>query len=456
MSATARIESLAAESSAEGLIAPTTPLGGDFPAVLRGGAVLLALQVANVALAYLTQVLLARWLGDVQFGVFTYAWTWANLLAVPAGLGLSAGVQRFMPTYITNADWPRLHTIVRWSSRSVFVSGVVVGAACGLVALALRDAVPDHYRLPLWIAFALVPFLALSTLHMTQGFSLGRPAAGYLPWVIGSNLGLLAGAALLLGSGIALNATAVLLVAFVALVAVVLVQLRTVRSSLGRAHARGEPEVRRWLRVSAPLLVSALLYVLLERADLVLVGTLLGPQQAGLYGAAARTALLASLAATAITTIATPRIAALHASGRHAELQAFSTSVARWTFFPAVAAALVLVAFGGPILSLFGPGFRDAWVVLAVLAAGHVVPASVGLAPHLLNMTGHEGVAAAIMGIAVAVSLALALLLIPRLGATGAALATACAMVVRSVGHAILVQRRLGVSAFVLAMRGAP
>jgi O-antigen/teichoic acid export membrane protein len=436
-----------ARAAAATRAASGTPVHAQLDAVLRGGAVLFALQVANVATAYVAQVLLARWLGGVQFGVYAYAWAWANLLAVPAGLGLATGVHRFVPGYAASDDAPRLRGFVRWSGGAVFAAGAAIGALCAAVGFALRDAVPLPYLLPLWIAFATVPLLALSTLHINEGTALGRPAAAYLPWVLGSNIGVVAAAALLLRSGAQLDAAATLVLALGVLAVIVLAQARAVSRMLG-SHQRTRTEPREWLRVSAPLLASSLLYVLLERSDLVLVGTLLGPREAGIYGAAARTALLASFSAIAVTTLATPRIAVLHERQTREELQAFAASVGRWTFWPALGAALVIIALGGPILSLFGAGFRDGWACLAVLAAAQVAPASVGLAPHLLNMTGHERASAAAMGVAVVIGIGLGLILIPRMGALGAALGTSCAMIARAAGHALLVRRRLGLHTF--------
>lgn len=431
--------------------------GAAFDGVLRGGAILLALQVGNVVLGFTAQVLLARWLGDAEFGVYAWTWAWANLLAVPAGLGLSTAVLRFMPTYAADADPGRLHALVRWTGRTVFLAGLCTGALCGAVVLAARNAIPAPYLVPLWLGFALVPLLALSTLRINHGHALGRPAAAYLPWVVGSNVGLIAGGAMLMVAGVRLDATMVLAVALIALAGIAIVQWRAV-SRLMTVPARiGRPEPRRWLRVSMPLLASSLLFTLLERADLVLVGLLLGPQHAGVYGAAARTALLASFGVTAITTLATPRIATLHASGRRDELQAFARRVGRWTFWPALAAALALALFGGSVLSVFGPGFRDGWACLALLAAAQTVPAAAGLAPHLLNMTGHEVAGAAVMAVAVVVSLGLGLVLIPRIGITGAAIATSASMVTRAVGHALLVRHRLGLRTFTqFAPAGAP
>ena len=45
-------------------------------------------QVAGVILTYLTQILLARWMGETEYGIYAYVLSWVMLLAIPAGLGL--------------------------------------------------------------------------------------------------------------------------------------------------------------------------------------------------------------------------------------------------------------------------------------------------------------------------------------------------------------------------------
>ena len=40
---------------------------------IAGGAFLI--RVASAAVVYLTQVLLARWMGSFEFGIYVYVWT---------------------------------------------------------------------------------------------------------------------------------------------------------------------------------------------------------------------------------------------------------------------------------------------------------------------------------------------------------------------------------------------
>src|SRR3569833_3273215 len=53
----------------------------------------------STALAYLSQVLLARWMGGSDYGVYVYVWTWVLLLGSMMDIGLSASAQMIIPEY---------------------------------------------------------------------------------------------------------------------------------------------------------------------------------------------------------------------------------------------------------------------------------------------------------------------------------------------------------------------
>src|ERR1700744_6019285 len=53
----------------------------------RGAIFAFAIQVLGAGLAYLMQISFARWMGVVQFGVYTYVVAWVTTLAMLVGLG---------------------------------------------------------------------------------------------------------------------------------------------------------------------------------------------------------------------------------------------------------------------------------------------------------------------------------------------------------------------------------
>ncbi len=48
--------------------------------VQRLAGTVFLIRVASAALAFGSQVLLARWMGSFEFGIYVYVWTWVLLL----------------------------------------------------------------------------------------------------------------------------------------------------------------------------------------------------------------------------------------------------------------------------------------------------------------------------------------------------------------------------------------
>ena len=56
-----------------------------------------AVRVLSAAIAYLTQVVLARWMGSSEYGIFVWVWVWVLILGGLSGLGLQISLIRFVP-----------------------------------------------------------------------------------------------------------------------------------------------------------------------------------------------------------------------------------------------------------------------------------------------------------------------------------------------------------------------
>ena len=126
---------------------------------------------------------------------------------------------------------------------------------------------------------------------------------------------------------------------------------------------------------------------------------------------------------------------------------------AQETFWPSLAVALILVAFGPTILRLFGPGFEQGYTVLVILTLGQLVNAFAGPVAILLNMTGHQNVTARVLGINAILGVALGLALTRIWGIIGTALAFSAAMALWNALLAIMAIRKLNIYTSVLRQR---
>ena len=67
-------------------------------AQLIAGKVFLV-RVGSALLALASQVLLARWMGSFEFGIYIYVWTWVLMIGALSDFGLSSAARRFIPEY---------------------------------------------------------------------------------------------------------------------------------------------------------------------------------------------------------------------------------------------------------------------------------------------------------------------------------------------------------------------
>src|SRR5271155_6260054 len=94
------------------------------------------IRVLSAGLAYFSQVLLARWMGGSDYGVYVYVWTWVLLLGSMMDFGISVSAQKIIPEYRTRGEGPLLRGFLSGSRWMTFaVSGVISLLLAGVVRL---------------------------------------------------------------------------------------------------------------------------------------------------------------------------------------------------------------------------------------------------------------------------------------------------------------------------------
>jgi O-antigen/teichoic acid export membrane protein len=208
--------------------------------------------------------------------------------------------------------------------------------------------------------------------------------------------------------------------------------------------------VRSWFATSLPIFMVEGFYLLLTYIDILALEHYRSPDEVAVYYAAARILAVVAFIYFAIAGATTHKFTQYHVAGDRERLASFFAEAARWTFWPSLLACALILAFGEPLLSLFGPSYAAGYTAMFILAIGLLARATVGPAERLLNMLGERKECAMVYALALAINLVLCVLLVPRIGIEGAAVSTSAALVVESLLLYLLAKRRLGFHVFIM------
>ena len=438
------------------LLARTTR-SDDVAGVLHGAGIVLMIRVAAAPLAYVVMVVLARWMGAAEFGIYTWVFSWTMLLAIPAGLALHVCL-RYLPGYLAHEQWSHLRGLL---TSSVALT-VLIASATSLVGAGalwvLQESVEQTLLVPFLLGLGGLPVMALVALMAQIGRAFGWVVVAYSPSQIAHPILLAIAVLLLPQTHRQATAAELLAISFALFLVAVVMQGSIYARRLGQRLRQAAPgyELRAWLRVGVPLVMVAGLVGVIDQSDLVMVGLFLTPTDVAYYSGAVRSAALVIFFFDAIMSLAGPKIAELHARGDSRALQSLLAGVIPWIALPTLAVATVILLLGVPLLAMFGEGFVAAYPGLLCLATAHLICACMGPAAILLSMTGHQDDCAKAYGVAAVANVVLNALLIPILGILGAAIATSVAKVGINAWLLRVVHRVLGLRPSIFAARSAP
>jgi O-antigen/teichoic acid export membrane protein len=423
-------------------------LGGSGEASLtkRLAGTIFIIRVISAGLAYLSQILLARWMGGSDYGVYVYVWTWVLLLGSMMDFGISASAQKLIPEYRTRGDHDLLRGFLSGSRWMTFIVSSIVSLLLAIVVKTLSPWIEPGTVVPLTIGCLTLPAFVVANTQDGIARSHDWMRLGLMPqFVVRQSLiiGFTAGAVAL---GFNLGAIAAMLASAAAVWIAMIAQMIMLNRRLGETIEAGPKtyDFRGWLAVSLPILMVEGFYLLLSYTDVLLLQQFRSSEEVGVYFAVVKTLALVSFIHYAMAATTAHRFAEYHATGDRARLSAYVAHAIKWTFWPSVAATALLLVFGKPLLWLFGPQFVAGYDIMFIAAIGLVVRSAIGPVERLLNMLGHQHICALAYASAFVMNVVLCVMLIPRFGGHGAAAATSMALVFETVLLFWIVRRRLG------------
>jgi O-antigen/teichoic acid export membrane protein len=413
----------------------------------RMSLIAFSIRVFSAFIAFVSQVLLARWMGSFEYGIFVLVWVTVVIVGNLSCFGFHTSVIRFIPEFREKGLMPELRGVLVTSR--VFVLSASTGvAAVGMLAVWLMAGrIESYYVVPFILGLICLPMIALS--DVLQGISRAHSWAfsALAPTYITRPVLILVFMAGALAMGYPPTANTAVIATILATYGTTIWQLIGVTASVDAQLPAGKRTVnlRGWFAISLPIFLVESFFFILTNADVLMVGAYMQPDDVAIYFATVKTLALVHFVYFAVKAGVAQRYAQF-THGDPARLAAFARETVAWTFWPSVAMALVVLLLGEPMLVLFGPGFAQGYPLLFLLVLGVVARAAVGPCESLLTMTGNQNVCAAVYAMTLVVNIGLSMLLIPHFGLWGAATATAFSMTFEAAALSYTAWRRLGIA----------
>src|SRR5882724_10497961 len=152
-------------SGLRGRIAGTRRDGGHSSTAKRIAGAAFLIRVGSAGIMYISQVLLARWMGRFEFGIYVYVWAWVGFLGMLTPLGVAYSAQRIIPEYRTRGDLDGLRGFLTGSRILCFVFGVGSAIAMAGIVLALGSNISSYFVVPFLLASLTLPIFTVSSMQ---------------------------------------------------------------------------------------------------------------------------------------------------------------------------------------------------------------------------------------------------------------------------------------------------
>ncbi|WP_020180166.1 lipopolysaccharide biosynthesis protein [Methylopila sp. M107] len=347
-------------------------------------------RFGSTFLSFLVMLVASRLLSTHEYGLYVFLFSIGSALGLIAVLGQQILVVKH---YRRDADGDDQvnRALIRLNAEWLM-------AGCGVLSLCAAGLFLEAERLPypydhLWVAFLFAAVFALSE-YLQNYFRIhGSINLSLLPREIvwrsaciaafygASMFGLMSGgaAAMVIGT--------LLLGAATTYQAVCFFKDEGLRWLKPR---KGEETPREWRAESGYFIANNVLNSAQAYLETILIGALLGLEQAGFYFVAVRISMLLTLPVTAIDTVGIPLIAARFQNDDRAGAQRLIGRLSMGAFCISLVGALGLAVVGPFVLELFDEHFARDADVLVVLCALAVSQAFFGPGSWLLMIGGGE------------------------------------------------------------------
>jgi O-antigen/teichoic acid export membrane protein len=398
----------------------------------KGGGLIFMGTLFTYGCRLVIGILLARFLGAEQYGLYNLTLTAGQIAAGLALLGMRLALVRYISLFASQRDTAGLWGTLQVGLGLPTIMGLLIGIALYALATPIAEQLFHEPRLVplLRLASLVVPLLALDNIlaAATRGFKKMQYT------VIAEQISQPMIRLVLIGvlAIVGLNATKAVTAYIVGLIITFAMLLYFLDRlfSLRRPLRTARRDTKGMLRFALPAYLSELIDTFGGSLQTVLLGALNTATTVGIFAVADQVSAMSKMFNLSIGTVSMPIVSELYGRGEREQMARFYQTMTKWALTLNLPVFLTVLLFPGLILAIFGEDFVGGTGALTILAWANLAFAGTVICGAVLNMTGNTSLRLMNSIVVLGLALGLNVLLIPRWGVVGAATAALVGTVV--------------------------
>lgn len=347
----------------------------DLHKIYSGSVIVFIGKIINAGAQYLLILILGRFLGPAEVGLFLLGRAIMRFANIGGTLGFQGSFLKFIPEYLLKKQYDNVPNIIKFAflsscSVSLFIA-IILYATASVLSVHLfgdQDLIPVikpfSISLPL---FTFLTILLASIRSLRDMFGLSIVQNIILP--VGT---ILITVLLFIYSR---NVQSTIIAYLISVSLSIVVGLHFLKRSLSEKRREVPNTIPRKniISYSIPFMGSGIVGFFLMWMDTFMVGIIKSIEQVGIYNGAARIALFSNIILISVNSIFGPTISKLYTKGDLIGIESAYKTTVRWIIHISIPFYVCIFMFSKKIMGLYGPQFIQGSSALIILSLGQLV-----------------------------------------------------------------------------------
>ncbi len=400
-------------------------------------------SAANLVIVFLLRIILARWLGAFDLGLYTMVITVQEIAVLVAGFGISVALTKYVAEYQDTKG--RLFQIV----SSAFIISIIFGLVAGILLYFLSETLAGIFDMPqlahlLRLLAVALPFITL--LEAELGLFTGlRTMKNYTYLIMMRSCLMILFTVTFVWLGFGVEGTVFGIV--ISMVGGCIFGLYLSRKYLRLTFQGFSQNAKELVLFGSQAFGANAVSLIANRADIIMIGYYLTATEVGYYGVAVTISMLFYIIPGAVQRISYPATTEYWYKKDHQSLQEMIDKSMKYSACILLPLGLGFGFFAREITTtVFGGEFIYASLPLSILLIARVIKgATVSPIGAVFSGRGRPDIGLRVDTLSTVLNIGLNIVLIPRFGIVGAAVATTISLLAGSAIFIALLPRMLGV-----------